>query len=298
MTINEAHKICREYYQLPNPGEDDDFMLTEALGFLIRETHEAGYMCELGGFYYEKRKFDLALKYYEMASECGDISATVGLGYIWYYGRTGKPDYKKAFYYYDKARQMGDIVASYKVADMYRNGYYVEKDPDKYRSIIEELYEKVENALNLGAPLPEIFTRLAAIRAEEGDSGEALRLYDAARNFLAQRIRWNPFFGNLTIMKGLIRDIYELRPFDPEDIRFYDLYYILRNPALVRFTYYNEEAEPETHEVEAVQEGGDIAIRFDDHWYHNVDDFFGKAELEGELLTRLYEELFDFELMQ
>ena len=75
-------------------------------------------------------------------------------------------------------------------------------------------------------------------------------------------------------------------------------YYILRNPALVRFTYYNEEAEPETHEVEAVQEGGDIAIRFDDHWYHNVDDFFGKAELEGELLTRLYEELFDFELMQ
>ena len=31
MTINEAHKICREYYQLPNPGEDDDFMLTEAL---------------------------------------------------------------------------------------------------------------------------------------------------------------------------------------------------------------------------------------------------------------------------
>ena len=72
----------------------------------------------------------------------------------------------------------------------------------------------------------------------------------------------------------------------------------MRKPALVCFTYYNEEAEPETHEVEAVQEGGDIAIRFDDHWYHNVDDFFGKAELEGELLTRLYEELFDFELMQ
>ena len=99
-------------------------------------------------------------------------------------------------------------------------------------------------------------------------------------------------------MKGLIRDIYELRTFDPEDIRFYDLYYILRKPALVHFTYYNVEAEPETHEVETVQEGGDIAVRFDDHWYHNVDDFFGKAELEGELLTRLYEELFDFELMQ
>ena len=36
MTINEAHKICREYYQLPNPGEDDDFMLTEALDTMSR----------------------------------------------------------------------------------------------------------------------------------------------------------------------------------------------------------------------------------------------------------------------
>ena len=298
MTINEAHKICREYYDLSNPGEDDDFMLTEALGFLIRETHEADYMRELGGYYYGKRQFDLALKYYEMASECGDTPATVGLGYIWYYGRTGRHDYKKAFYYYDKARQKGDIVAAYKVADMYRFGYYVEKDQDKYRSIIKELYQKVMNEVNLGAPVPEIYTRLAAIRTEEGDSEEALRLYDEAKDFLAQRIQWNPFFGNLTIMREMILDIYKLRAFEPDDFSFYDLYYVLRKPALVRFTYYNEEAEPETHEVEAVQDGGDIAIRFDDHWYHSVDDFFGKAELDGNLLTQLYEELLCFELVR
>ena len=108
----------------------------------------------------------------------------------------------------------------------------------------------MKNEVNLGAPVPEIFTRLAAIRTEEGDTEDALRLYDTAREFLAQRIRWNPFFGNLTIMKGMIRDIYKLRTFEPEHIRFYDLYYILRKPALVRFTYYNEEAEPEIHEVE------------------------------------------------
>ena len=48
-------------------------------------------------------------------------------------------------------------------------------------------------------------------------------------------------------------------------------------PALVRFTYYNEEAEPETHEVEAVEEGGDIAIRFDDRWYHNVDELWQRT---------------------
>ena len=298
MTINEAHKMCRDYYDLSNPTEEDDFLLTEALSFLISETHDARYMCELGGFYYGRRRFDLALKYYEMASECGDLSATVGLGYIWYYGRTGERDYEKAFHYYDKGRRMGDVVAAYKVADMYRNGYYVEKDIAKYRSIIEELYPKVKKANFLGEPLPEIFTRLAKIRTEEGKNGEALQLYDAARDFLAQRIRYNPFFGNLNIMKWMIWDIYKLRPFDPEDFSFYDLYYVLQKPVTVHFTYYTEEMEPEIHEVESVQDGGDIAVRFDDHWYHTVDDFFQKAELDGEALTKLYEELFEFELTE
>ena len=32
---------------------------------------------------------------------------------------------------------MGDMVAAYKVADMYKNGYYVEKDYEKYKLIIE-----------------------------------------------------------------------------------------------------------------------------------------------------------------
>ena len=50
--------------------------------------------------------------------------------------------------------------------------------------------------------------------------------------------------------------------------------------------------------MESVQDGGDIAVRFDDHWYHTVDDFFQKAELDGEALTKLYEELFEFELTE
>lgn len=296
MTINEAHKICREYYEISKPDEEDDFLMTEALGFLIDETHDPRYMCELGGLYYERRRFDLALKYYEMASEYGDVSATVGLGYIWYYGRTGERDFEKAFKYYDKARRMGDVVAAYKVADMYRNGYFVEKDMDRYREIIEEMYPQIKDATNLGAPLPEIFTRLAKIRTEQGRTDEALHLYDIARDFLAQRIRWNPFFGNLNIMKWMIWDIYKIRKFNSVDFGFYDLYYILQKPARVRFTHYKSISELEIHEVEAVEEGGDIAVRFDDHWYHTVDDFFQKADLKGTLLTALYEELYDFRL--
>lgn len=292
MTIKEAKKILENYYNLTNPGEEDRFLFAEALDYLIRETKDSDYMVELGAMYYEQRRFDLALKYYEMAAEYDNLYAIADLGYIWYYGRTGEKDYEKAFYYFDRARQMGDLIAAYKVADMYKNGFYVQQDYEKYKEIIEELYPKVADAQFLEAPLPEVFTRLAKIRSKEGNAEEALRLYDIARDFLSQRIQNHPFFGNLNIMKWMIADIYELREFDPASMDLYDLYNVLAVPAKVRFTF-----EGIPYEAESMKEDGQIAVRFDRKWYRTVDDFFKKAEIDGELLTTLHEELFDFEIV-
>ena len=292
MTILEAKRICSDYYCNTHPTDEDAFLYTEALRFLIEETKDADYMVELGGLYYESRQFDLALKYYELAAEYNNLHAISNLGYIWYYGRTGEKNYEKAFYYFDKARQLGDMIAAYKVADMYKNGYYVEQDYEKYKAIIEDLYPKVKKAHRLDEPLPEIFTRLARIRAEEGNAKEALRLYDKAKDFLAQRIQTHPFFGDLNIMKWTIEDIYKLREFDKEDIWMYDLYYLLTSPVKVKFSF-----EDDAHEVEAVEEDGAVVIHFDDKWFRTVDDFFQKAELDGELLTMRYEELYDFEVL-
>ena len=83
------------------------------------------------------KRFDLALKYYEMAASYDYDEAYECLGYIWYYGRTGERDYKKAFEYFSKMMNKGHLVASYKVADMYKNGYYVEKNMETYKKIIE-----------------------------------------------------------------------------------------------------------------------------------------------------------------
>ena len=71
----------------------------------------------------------------------------------------------------------------------------------------------------------------------------------------------------------------------------YDLYYLLKSPAKVRFNF-----EGDGHEVEALEEEEAIVIRFDDRWFRTIDDFFQKAELDGELLTTRYEELYDFEV--
>ena len=292
MTITEAKRIQNAFYQLTNPTEEDRFLFVEALSFLIEQTKDPDYMVDLGAYYYGERRFDLALKYYDLAAESGNLYAMSNLGYIWYYGRTGEKDYEKAFHYFSLAADRGDLIAAYKVADMYRNGYFVEKDYQKYCGIIEDLYPLVRNAHDPHAPLPEIFTRLAKIRAEQGNTAKALSLYDRARIMLSRRIQENAFFGNLSIMKGLISDTYRLRPFDWDDFGLYDLYELLKAPVTVRFRY-----EEDPHEVECAVEDGVPAIRFDGRWYRSVDAFFEKAELDGELLTTLYEELYDFEVI-
>lgn len=289
MTVTEAKRIVRDYFQDDHVSEEEEFVFTEAVKYLIEETKDPDYMNDLGAYYYGKKQYDLALKYYELAAEYGNRYAISNLGYIWYYGRTGTKDYEKAFHYYERAKEMGDLVAAYKLADMYRNGYHVEKNDDKYREIIEDLYTRVIDADNLDAPVPEVFTRLAKIRSEEGKEEEALALYDRARDFLAVRIMYNPFFGNLNIMKWMIDDIYAIRVPDKDRLDLYDLYKLLQTPAKVEYRY-----EKKRYVVESHMEEGGCAILFADKWYRSTDDFFQKAKIDGELLTSLYEELHGF----
>ncbi|MGI6205006.1 MAG: tetratricopeptide repeat protein [Anaerovoracaceae bacterium] len=295
MTIEEAKQIEKEFDRNQVPTGEEKFMYTEAMDFLINETGDSYYMMELGGWYYEQQDFRLAEKYYEMAAGCGNTEAYLCLGYIWYYGRIGEPDYKKAFEYYSRAAEQGNINAKYKLADMYKNGYYVEKDYDRYKEIIEELYPEVEDAEYLSEPKPEIFTRLAEIRTEEGRRAEAAELYLVAEDFLAQRIKYNPFFGNLTIMKGIIRDLYRLLDFDWYDINLYDLYYVLAAPSKLTIEYVDEQGNKTSAEVSSVYEDGGITVQFDGQWFRTADDFFAKAQLAGHRLTEIYDKVYIYE---
>lgn len=291
MTIKEAKDICARLERYDETLSDEDFFLyTEAMGFLIEKTHKPQYMTALGGVYYARKNFDLALKYYEMAAELDYEPAIQGLGYIWYYGRTGTIDYEKAFHYFSSLKN--NIVAQYKVADMYKNGYYVKKDYTRYKQIIEELYEEVKSYDNIYAPVPEIFTRLADIHAKENKTEEAVRLYTEAKDVLASRIEDNPFFGNLSIMKHLVRNLYRLKEPDMKNIDLFDLYELLTVPTKIVFRYDEEE-----HTIESVEEDGSVVINFDGKWYRTIDDFFAKASLYDNRLVVIAWELYDFEVV-
>lgn len=293
MDQKEAHRIQREFYRMDHPSEEDIFLYTEAMDYLIKTAADPDAMLDLGGFYYEQKRFELALKYYEMAAEYKMPNAWEGLGYIWYYGRTGKRDFEKAFHYYSLAKEAGITEAAVKIADMYKNGYFVDQDPGKYKEIIEELYPKVIKARYLNEPLPEVCTRLAMIRKEEGNIDEAVRLLYQAKSFQGRRLKYNNFFGGINIMKWLIDDLYEMTEFDEEDFDLFDCMWLLRGQASVTIRFYYEETPLR---IDAVLENGELAIHWFDEVYPDRDEFYAKAMIGDQRLMSLQDELYGFEL--
>ena len=291
MTIQQARALVAQFDENKKITPEDEFVFVEAMNFLIEEEHNPRDMMLLGGYYYEIKQFDLALKYYEMAASYDYDEAYECLGYIWYYGRTGERDYKKAFEYFSKMMAKGNLQATYKVADMYKNGYYVEKDQAKYEEIIEGLYKKIQKCRNVFDPVPEVCTRLAKIRLDHSKEREAVNLYLTAKDWLAQRIYYNAFFGNLNIMKWLIDDLYEIIEFDTEEFDFYDLYYLLKTPHEISF-YFDEKKQTLKSELD----GSECAVCFNGKWFRSRDDFFKEALIKDTKVTSLYDEFYGFKL--
>ena len=296
MNNSEALKAVQDYYDLTNPTEDDEFMYTEALRYLIEETKDPKYMCEMGWYYSSKKRFDLEFKYLEMAAEYGYGPAYEELGYMWYYGQHGEKDYRKAFDCFTKGAQddsygnSGSLWCKYKLADMYRFGCSVDKDEEKYRQMIEEAYEEVKDPGLLNEPFPEISYRLAGIRAEEGKKAEAIKLLKEAKSFMAERLSMEAFWGHVEVMGRIVRLLYELTDFDKEHFDFYDLFYLAEKPGTYIFR-----RDDKKYRI-TVEDEPDHAICFDGKWYRSFGEFCQKAELDKKKITTIYDELYDWEV--
>ncbi|MBQ6654596.1 MAG: sel1 repeat family protein [Erysipelotrichaceae bacterium] len=297
MNNDEVRKRVDELSRNPNNSREEEQELMEKLSFLIDADKDYRAAEYLGGIYYEKRMYDQALKYYELAESYGSKWAWNGLGYIWYYGRTGQVDYEKAFRYFSKMVEDGNygsdfdrMEARLKIADMYKNGYYVEKNWNKYVQMIEELYEEVKD--NYDTPRPEVFTRLAYIRTKQGRTEEAVELYLDAKRELAERVSHNRFFGDLNRINWLENDLYKLIEFDQNNFDLYDLYYLLKEEHTVSFMIGSEK-----HEIESKKNGEEMKIRLDDKWYRNINDFFSQAVIDDYIIEAYYWDIEDFKII-
>ncbi len=291
MTIREARRIIEQAGR-SYPSQEEEFQFVEALEFLISEENNPEDMMILGGYYYGHERFDLALKYYEMAAEFELAVANQGLGYLWYYGLCGEIDYEKAFFYFAKSVDQGNRLCVYTLADMIENGYYVEQNHSMYVELIEKAYLDVKDRKNLQVPVPEVFWRLAKIRVEQGCLDQADSLCCYAIDFLAQRLRYHAISEDLRLMKDLMNLRYSIIKFDAAWFQFYDLFYLLQSPVQICFTYAGKEQK-----LEALMEDGACVIHFNDKWYRNVDVFFANACVNNQRLTAVYAELDEFKII-
>lgn len=278
MTIPEAEIIWENFHEKQGHySEEDFFLFTEAAQFLIRETRNVYYIYWLGAAYEAHKEFKLAYKYFQMAADMIYPDAFESLGYIWYYGRLGETDYKKAFECFSKAK--GILNAEIKIADMYHRGYYVEKDEAKYKDIIESLYKRCKKRDDWDHSA--LCVRLAEIREQEGNTEEAIKFWREAKRILTILISDYSFFGTYNVLCSAVRHLYKLIPLDTDHLDLYDLYEVLRKPAKVQFTY-----QKKKYTIEATEEpDGSVAVCFNGKWFRSVEDMMMKAEINGEPLS-------------
>lgn len=272
MNKYEAERIIERFFNKDNISSDDEFLFIEASNYLIDTEHDVNAMVNLGGYYYEKEKYILAEKYYLMAFEAGDDWVSDGLGYIYYYGRTGKRDYSKALYYFSIARDKGNYEAAMKIADMYHNGYGVEKDDKKYLEILLDIYEKIKDSDDLFTPYPEVAHRLADIYIVNGNGEDTVEMLLKAKSFIAQRIRFNPFWGNFIVARRVVTLLYKVVEFDYNQIDFLDLFYLLATPHKVNLIY-----QGKIYEIESLYDEDVIRVKCQDRNYKSIENFLINA---------------------
>lgn len=122
------------------PKEIADIMAAAYLSAAeTNENNERGVAYNnLGVLYYSGRAgckdYEKSLHFYQLADQEGYRLASENLAYCYYYGMGAETDYEKAYYYFSKAAIAGRYESMYKLGDMFRYGYYVDKDEDMVRT--------------------------------------------------------------------------------------------------------------------------------------------------------------------
>lgn len=154
-------------------------------------------MNDLGAQYYDgsrgfEQDFGKAVEYYDIAAQSGSRQAQENLGYCYYYGRNMPVDYEKAFHYFALGAFDGHLISLYKIADMYANGYYVQKNEKEAFLIYDHCASMMtdEAAKFVAGP---VFLRLGKCFLNgigtEADAETALICYQKAEVFLFDMVK-------------------------------------------------------------------------------------------------------------
>ncbi len=81
--------------------------------------------------------------------------------------------------------------------------------------------------------------------------------------------------------------LYDLTKFDGKDADFYDLFYLTEKPGK-----YSVTCRGRKFTIEVVEdEDGTRALKYESKWYRSFADLCQKAEMDGDKLTTIYDEI-------
>ena len=145
---------------------------------------------DLGGRAGVEQDYQRAKELYEEAERLGVPQATVNLGYVYEYGRTGERNFQKAFNQYAKAVAMYEHPeALYKLGDMYARGRLGVREPKTALRLYERSLQAYGNDQVQGAQPAFRIAQMIGDRAFElvgieFDPLRALELYQLAERGL------------------------------------------------------------------------------------------------------------------
>lgn len=308
-----ANQILNEYANVKHQkiNKDENVLFMEAIYYLMHEKNDPGTMEWLGDIYNEQGRYDLAYKYWNKAIENGIKARIYSIGELYFQGRLGKPDYKKAYECFNKCIGLVGItdleeellesyrrLAKLRIADMYKDGLYVSKDYDKYVAIVRMIHSDLEPTSELrksDGSHYEVMKRMGEITlkeyfdlqdelwalddeiAEKGQESSNYRY--AAKYNLADCIKEvAEIKEKLETMQEIIALIYESIDHDIEEVDenddIYDLFHFLERTGKLNLVYKNRR-----YKIENRYRYGTMAIHFQNKWYRNLSDFFYKATL-------------------
>ena len=284
MNLSEAWDIHNRFYKKDSPTEEDEFEFVEACSYIANNDLFDGNiaMYNLASYYLNKEEYELALKYFTLSEEKRSSSMSIiteDLAEIYY--ELG--DYEKAYEYASMDKSAFSYCAIV-MADLYKNGYYVDADPDKYHSIIEDM---VNSRSKRRVLQEDITVRMAEIQIERGMTRAGVELLQEVRETGSKEYFRYP--RGLRIYRRAILDLYSVIELDNRDMCLLDLYEVLRQPAEVKFVYNGTD-----YKVESVKEHDSVTVFFEGRWYRSADDFIKRAVLDGIPLYRIQNELTGF----
>lgn len=181
------------------------------------EMNDSNRINDIGAFYYTGhigvQDFKKAAYYYEKAADLGNSYSIENLGYIYYYGRTGEVNYEKAYQQFSKGSAVYNrAISTYKLGDMFKNGYYVNKD---IKSAVE-CYRRAEKLIDNGQSenradncAPDIYFRLGDAYQKglgvEKDLEMALSYYQKAEVGFIRKVKNGDYLVKKMLMQSIDR---------------------------------------------------------------------------------------------